>query len=61
MPVLHGEGDIQSRYSGTLFTGVAARPARAEKNRKVALIAVCNKLLKQAFAIAKSGAVYQPN
>jgi len=26
--------------------------------KKLALIAVCNKLLKQAFAIAKSGLVY---
>ena len=25
---------------------------------KIALIAVCNKLLKQAFAIAKSGLIY---
>jgi len=30
------------------------------KNGKVALIAVCNKLLKQAFAIIKSGVPYQP-
>jgi transposase len=29
------------------------------KNGKVALIAVCNKLLKQAFAIIKSGVSYQ--
>ena len=29
------------------------------KNGKVALIAVCNKLLKQAFAIVKSGVPYQ--
>jgi len=29
------------------------------KNGKVALIAVCNKLLKQAFAIVKSGQPYQ--
>jgi hypothetical protein len=28
------------------------------KNKKLALIAVCNKLLKQAFAIAKSGLIY---
>lgn len=28
------------------------------KPRKVALLAVCNKLLKQAFAIAKSGVPY---
>jgi transposase len=29
------------------------------KNKKLALIAVCNKLLKQAFAIVKSGIPYQ--
>ena len=28
------------------------------KSEKLALIAVCNKLLKQAFAIAKSGLIY---
>ena len=31
------------------------------KNGKVALVAVCNKLLKQAFAIATSGIQYQIN
>lgn len=31
------------------------------KSKKLALIAVCNKLLKQAFAIAKSGIYYQEN
>jgi transposase len=31
------------------------------KNGKVALVAVCNKLLKQAFAIVKSGQPYQAN
>ncbi|MFT6066665.1 MAG: hypothetical protein ACJAQX_002561 [Polaribacter sp.] len=29
------------------------------KSKKLALIAVCNKLLKQAFVIAKSGLIYQ--
>jgi transposase len=29
-----------------------------EKSKKLALVAVCNKLLKQAFAIAKSGLIY---
>jgi len=29
-----------------------------QKNKKLALIAVCNKLLRQAFAIAKSGIEY---
>jgi transposase len=31
------------------------------KSKKLALIAVCNKLLKQAFAIAKSGLIYDDN
>jgi hypothetical protein len=31
------------------------------KRIKLALIAVCNKLLKQAFAIAKSGLPYDEN
>lgn len=30
------------------------------KSKKLALIAVCNKLLKQSFAIAKSGIPYDP-
>ena len=31
------------------------------KSKKLALVAVCNKLLKQAFAIAKSGVEYNEN
>jgi len=31
------------------------------KSKKLALIAVINKLIKQAFAIAKSGLPYDPN
>ena len=31
------------------------------KSKKLALIAVSNKLLKQAFAIAKSGLIYDEN
>jgi len=38
-----------------------ARLKAKGKNGKVALIAVCNKLLKQAFAIATKGTTYQPN
>ena len=33
----------------------------AGKTGKQALIAVCNKLLKQVFAVVKSGGLYQPN
>jgi len=31
------------------------------KNKKLAIIAVCNKLLKQVFAIVKSGVPYSKN
>ena len=31
------------------------------KSGKLALIAVCNKLLKQVFAVVKNGTLYQPN
>jgi hypothetical protein len=31
------------------------------KSKKLALIAVCYKLLKQAFAVAKSGLIYNEN
>jgi len=39
----------------TLFDRLVAKG----KNKQLALIAVCNKLLKQAFAIVKSGVPYQ--
>ena len=38
--------------------GIYERLVAKGKSKKLALIAVCNKLLKQAFAIAKSGLVY---
>jgi transposase len=31
------------------------------KNKKAAIIAVCNKLLKQVFGVVKSGVLYQDN
>jgi transposase len=31
------------------------------KNKKLAVIAVCNKLLKQVFAVVKSGVKYEKN
>jgi len=31
------------------------------KTGKQALIAVCNKLLKQVFAVVKNNSLYQPN
>lgn len=40
-----------------LFTRITSKG----KSRKLALIAVSNKLLKQAFAVVKSGVKYDPN
>lgn len=63
-----GAGLIRSKLymcSLTAMKGNAAckhlyeRLVARGKNGKVALIAVCNKLLKQAFAIVKSGRPYQ--
>ncbi len=41
----------------SLFDRIVAKG----KSKKLALIAVCNKLIKQAFAIAKSGLPYDPD
>jgi hypothetical protein len=38
-------------FYGALFDRIVAKG----KSKKLALLAVCNKLLKQAFAIVKSG------
>jgi transposase len=38
--------------------GIYERIINKDKSNKLALIAVCNKLLKQAFTIAKSGLIY---
>jgi transposase len=38
--------------------GIYKRIENKGKSKKLALIAVCNKLLKQAFVIAKSGLIY---
>jgi transposase len=34
---------------------------RRRKNKKLAIIAVCNKLLKQVFGVVQSGVLYQDN
>jgi len=47
----------QFLISYTLYERLVAKG----KHKKVALMAVCNKLLKQAFAIVKSGVAYQAN
>ncbi len=40
------------------YKAIYERIVAKGKSKKLALIAVCNKLLKQAFAIAKSGLIY---
>lgn len=44
-----------------LTWGIYERIVVKGKSKKLALIAVANKLLKQAFAIAKSGRPYDEN
>jgi transposase len=48
---------IHNPHCKALFDRIVAKG----KSRKLALIAVCNKLIKQAYAIAKSGLPYDPN
>ena len=44
-----GSGCIHNKKCKLLYDRIVAK----EKNKKLALIAVCNKLLKQAFVAAK--------
>lgn len=48
---------IHNAQCKSLFDRIVAKG----KSKKLALIAVCNKLIKQAFAIAKSGLCYDHN
>ena len=48
---------IHNPQCKALFDRIVAKG----KSKKLALIAVCNKLIKQGFAIAKSGLPYDPN
>lgn len=47
---------VHNSQCKALFDRIVAKG----KSKKLALIAVCNKLIKQAFAIAKSGLPYDP-
>ncbi|MFT5846339.1 MAG: transposase [Psychroserpens sp.] len=40
------------------FRGIYERIVAKGKRKKLALMAVCNKFLKEAFAIAKSGLIF---
>jgi transposase len=50
---------FSTKRSNTACQALFERLVAKGKNRKLTLIAVCNKLLKQAFAIIKSGVPYQ--
>jgi len=56
-----------NNYATSLTGDVAEKEALYERLRaygktgKQALIAVCNKLLKQVFAVVKNNSLYQPN
>ena len=52
---------FSAKKSNAACNALYERLVAKGKNGKVALIAVCNKLLKQAFAIVKSGVPYQAN
>ena len=52
---------FSAKKSNAACKALYERPVAKGKNGKLALIAVCNKLLKQAFAIVKSGIPYRPD
>lgn len=52
---------FSAKKTNAACTALFDRLVAKGKNKKLALIAVCNKLLKQAFAIIKSGIPYQAN
>ena len=66
----NGDGTIRNHLFMCSFTACNSnsqckalydRIVNKGKSKKLALIAVCNKLLKQAFGVAKSGLVYDRN
>lgn len=66
----NGDGTIRNHLFMCSFTACNSnaeckalydRIVNKGKSKKLALIAVCNKLLKQAFGVAKSGLVYDKN
>ncbi len=65
-----GKSDVRNHLFLCAFTASQVNPqckalydriTAKGKSKKLALIAVCNKLLKQSFAIAKSGIPYDSN
>lgn len=52
---------FSAKKSNAAYQALYERLVAKGKNGKLALIAVCNKLLKQAFAIVKSGIPFRPD
>jgi len=52
---------FSAKKSNAACKALYERLVEKGKNGKLALIPVCNKLLKQAFAIVESGIPYHPN
>ena len=50
---------LSAKATNTACKALFDRLVAKGKNKKLALIAVCNKLLKQVFAVVKSGVLYQ--
>ncbi len=56
--VLFAQNEYQRGCFNTACRGLYERIVAKGKRKKLALLAVCNKLLRQAFAIAKSALIY---
>ena len=52
---------LNAKKTNTACRELYDRLVAKGKNKKLAIIAVCNKLLKQVFAVVKSGNLYQDN
>jgi transposase len=52
---------LNAKATNTACKTLYDRLVAKGKNKKLALIAVCNKLLKQVFGVVKSGVLYQDN
>jgi transposase len=52
---------LNAKTTNTACKELYDRLVAKGKNKKLAIIAVCNKLLKQVFAVVKSGIMYQDN
>jgi len=52
---------LNAKSTNPSCTALFDRLVANGKNKKLAIIAVCNKLLKQVFEVVKSGALFERN